>query len=163
MRYTIKASGLMCGHCDATVETALLNVAGVTDADADHETQTVQVECADTVTAEQLAAAVEGAGEKFHDQKRGPAMMADHKSVTRMLKTARGQIDGILRMVEEDRYCVDISTQLMATQALLARINADVLKAHIEGCVTSAIESGDEDLKAAKLAESERVVDKLAK
>ena len=65
-------------------------------------------------------------------------MMADHKSVTRMLKTARGQIDGILRMVEEDRYCVDISTQLMATQALLARINADVLKAHIEGCVTSA-------------------------
>ena len=64
MRYTIKTSGLMCGHCDATVETALLNVAGVTD--ADHETQTVQVECADTVTAEQLAAAVEGAGEKFH-------------------------------------------------------------------------------------------------
>lgn len=36
-------------------------------------------------------------------------MMADHKSVTRMLKTARGQIDGLLRMVEEDRYCVDIS------------------------------------------------------
>ena len=52
MHYTIKTSGLMCGHCDATVETALLNVAGVTDADADHETQTVQVECADTVTAE---------------------------------------------------------------------------------------------------------------
>ena len=85
-------------------------------------------------------------------------MMADHKSVTRMLKTARGQIDGILRMVDEDRYCGDISTQ-----ALLARINADVLKAHIEGCVTSAIESGDEDLKAAKLAEIERVVDKLSK
>ena len=60
MNFTIKTSGLMCGHCDATVETALLNVAGVTDADADHETQTVQVECADTVTAEQLAAAVEG-------------------------------------------------------------------------------------------------------
>ena len=34
MRFTIKTSGLMCGHCDATVETALLNVAGVTDADA---------------------------------------------------------------------------------------------------------------------------------
>ena len=56
-----------------------------------------------------------------------------------------------------------MSTQLRATQALIARINADVLKAHIEGCVTSAIESGDEDLKAAKLAEIERVVDKLSK
>ncbi len=66
MNYTIKTSGLMCGHCDATVETALLNVAGVTEADADHETQTVTVECADTVSADDLLAAVENAGENFH-------------------------------------------------------------------------------------------------
>lgn len=65
MNYIIKTEGLMCGHCDATVETALLNVAGVTDADADHETQTVTVECPDDVTPEQLAEAVNGAGEKF--------------------------------------------------------------------------------------------------
>ena len=65
MNYIIKTEGLMCGHCDATVETALLNVAGVTDADADHETQTVTVECSDDVTPEQLAEAVNGAGEKF--------------------------------------------------------------------------------------------------
>lgn len=58
MNYTIKTEGLMCGHCDATVESALLNVAGVTDADSDHETQTVQVECSDAVTPEQLAEAV---------------------------------------------------------------------------------------------------------
>ena len=66
MRYTIKTSGLICGNCDATGETALLIVAGVTNADAYNETQAVQVECADTVTVEQLTAAVEGAGEKFH-------------------------------------------------------------------------------------------------
>lgn len=66
MNYIIKTEGLMCGHCDAAVETALLNVAGVTDADADHETQTVTVECSDDVTPEQLAEAVNGAGEKFH-------------------------------------------------------------------------------------------------
>ena len=71
-------------------------------------------------------------------------MMADHKSVTRMLKTARGQIDGILRMVEEDRYCVDISTQLMATQALLARINADsftldAINSTLSGCGIKAL------------------------
>lgn len=65
MNYIIKTEGLMCGHCDATVETALLNVAGVTDADADHEIQTVAVECSDDVTPEQLAEAVDGAGEKF--------------------------------------------------------------------------------------------------
>ena len=41
-------------------------------------------------------------------------MMADKKQVARLLKTARGQIDGILKMVEEDRYCIDISHQIMA-------------------------------------------------
>ena len=90
-------------------------------------------------------------------------MMADHARITPLLKTARGQIDGILRMVEDDRYCIDISTQLMATQSLLARINADVLKAHVEGCVRTAMESGDEQEKEAKLAEIETVIEKLAK
>lgn len=66
MNYIIKTEGLMCGHCDASVETALLNVAGVTDAEADHETQTVTVECSDAVSPDQLTAAVEAAGEKFH-------------------------------------------------------------------------------------------------
>ena len=63
MRYTIKTSGLHCGHCDASVEASLLKVAGVTDADADHETNTVEVVCADTVTPESLSAAVEAAGD----------------------------------------------------------------------------------------------------
>lgn len=90
-------------------------------------------------------------------------MMADHEKVKRLLKTARGQIDGILKMVDEDRYCIDVSTQLMATESLIARINADVLMAHIEGCVRSACDCGCESEKAEKLAEIERVIDKLAR
>ena len=46
-------------------------------------------------------------------------MKADKEKVSRYLKTAKGQIDGILRMIEDDRYCVDISHQLMATEAIL--------------------------------------------
>ena len=45
-------------------------------------------------------------------------MQADKKKVGTLLKTARGQIDGILNMIEEDRYCIDISHQLMATMAI---------------------------------------------
>lgn len=63
MNFTIKTSGLRCGHCDASVESALLQVPGVADADADHETNTVSVECEADVDAEALKAAVEGAGE----------------------------------------------------------------------------------------------------
>lgn len=90
-------------------------------------------------------------------------MQADRAKTLRLLKTARGQIDGIMCMVEEDRYCIDISTQLMATQSMLARINADVLKAHVEHCVRTAVESGTEAEKERKLAEVEQVIDKLAR
>ncbi len=65
MKYTIATKGLMCGHCDAKVETALLAVPGVTDAEADHETNTVEVECSEDVTPEQLKAAVLGASDTY--------------------------------------------------------------------------------------------------
>ena len=65
-------------------------------------------------------------------------MQADPKKVLRLLKTARGQIDGIIRMVEDDRYCMDISQQLMATAALLNTVNREVLSAHLKGCVAAA-------------------------
>ena len=65
MKYQIKTRGLHCGHCDASVEAELLKVAGVTDADADQETNTVEVECTQDTTPESLAAAIEGASESF--------------------------------------------------------------------------------------------------
>ena len=86
-------------------------------------------------------------------------MKADHTQVTRLLKTARGQIDGILKMVEEDRYCLDVSNQLMATQSILKKANREVLKAHMGCCVREAINSGEPD---AKLEELAALLDKLA-
>lgn len=65
-------------------------------------------------------------------------MMADQKTVTRLLKTARGQLDGILKMVEDDRYCIDISQQVMATEAILKRVNKEILAAHLKHCVKEA-------------------------
>lgn len=65
-------------------------------------------------------------------------MMADEKKILRLLKTARGQMDGIIRMVEENRYCIDISQQLMATEAILNRANKEILSAHLKHCVREA-------------------------
>ena len=64
--------------------------------------------------------------------------MADQKTVLRLLKTARGQMDGIIKMVEEDRYCIDISTQVMAAEAMLNRANKEILTAHLKHCVNTA-------------------------
>ena len=65
-------------------------------------------------------------------------MMADQRTVLRLLKTARGQIDGIIKMVEEDRYCMDISQQVAAADALLRRVNKEILTAHLKHCVEQA-------------------------
>lgn len=86
-------------------------------------------------------------------------MRADHEQVTRLLKTARGQIDGILKMVEEDRYCLDVSNQIMAAQSVLKKANRMVLSAHMECCVREAVASGD---PAQKLDELSRLLEKLA-
>ncbi len=65
-------------------------------------------------------------------------MMADQKTVLQLLKTARGQIDGIIKMVEDNRYCMDISQQVTAADALLRRVNKEVLSAHLKHCVEHA-------------------------
>lgn len=67
-------------------------------------------------------------------------MKAKKDDITHKLKIARGQIDGILQMIEEDRYCVDISTQLQSVQALLKSVNQQILQAHIRNCVREALQ-----------------------
>ncbi len=63
----------------------------------------------------------------------------DSQKAVDLLKTARGQIDAILRMVDEDRYCIDVSKQVHASIALLKKANIVILKQHMNTCVKDAI------------------------
>lgn len=65
-------------------------------------------------------------------------MMADQATVLRLLKNTRGQIDGIIKMVEDNRYCMDISQQVMAAEAMLRRVNKEILSAHLKHCIEHA-------------------------
>jgi DNA-binding FrmR family transcriptional regulator len=78
-------------------------------------------------------------------------MKADKKKILRYLKTTKGQIEGIIKMVEQDRYCVDISTQVLAVQALLKKANNEVLRSHINNCVKEAFVEGNGDEKVEEL------------
>jgi len=78
-------------------------------------------------------------------------MMADKAAVSRLLKTARGLIDGILKMIDDDRYCMDISNQILATDALLRKANCEVLSAHMKSCVKNAATEEEKDLKIDEL------------
>lgn len=66
-------------------------------------------------------------------------------------------------MVEEDRYCLDISGQIMAADAILRRANREVLQAHLDRCVLDAVESGDREAARQKLSELAGVLEKLMK
>lgn len=70
-------------------------------------------------------------------------MIKDTK-VKKYVKIAIGQLEGILKMIEDDRYCLDISDQLCATRSLLKKTNNLILKNHIDNCVRNAIANGDE-------------------
>ena len=80
-------------------------------------------------------------------------MLADNKKIGNLLKTARGQIDGLLKMVDDDRYCVDISHQLLATTAILKKANREVLKAHMDHCIADALSGESQIDKEEKLKE----------
>ncbi len=77
----------------------------------------------------------------------------DKEALVKRLHRIEGQIRGIERMVEEDRYCIDVVTQIAAVRAALRRIEEIVLKDHVGHCVEHAIASGDPKEQRAKIAE----------
>jgi CsoR family transcriptional regulator, copper-sensing transcriptional repressor len=79
------------------------------------------------------------------NEERNKAMLA--------LKISKGQIEGIIKMIEEERYCVDISNQIIAAQALLKKANMLILKQHIHHCVRSAVKQDNGEEKIDEIIE----------
>ena len=74
-------------------------------------------------------------------------------SVKKRLVRIEGQVRGLARMVDEDRYCIDIVTQIAAVRAALRRAEEEILKDHVAHCVEHAIRSGDRADQRNKIAE----------
>ena len=81
-------------------------------------------------------------------------MQKEAKSqVTKRLQRIEGQVRGLARMVEDDRYCIDIVTQISAVRAALRRVEEEVLRDHVAHCVEGAIASGNRADQRKKIAE----------
>jgi len=87
-------------------------------------------------------------------------MNEEKKQAVQSLKTARGQIEGVIRMIEDGRYCMDISNQIAATQALVKKSQVLILKQHIAHCVTAAVEAENRE---EKMDEIMKVLEKVVK
>ena len=76
------------------------------------------------------------------------------ENATHRLKSIAGHVNGIVRMLEEDRYCIDVIKQIQATQTALERVSEQILAAHLRTCVTTAILGED-------ITERERVLNEI--
>ncbi|WP_068874503.1 MULTISPECIES: metal-sensitive transcriptional regulator [unclassified Phenylobacterium] len=85
----------------------------------------------------------------------------DKPRLLNRLSRVEGQVRGIARMVEQDRYCIDILTQLHAVRAALRRVETELLKTHLEHCVADAMASGDTVERDRKTAELVELMDRL--
>jgi DNA-binding FrmR family transcriptional regulator len=84
-------------------------------------------------------------------------MNPEHKrDVLLRLKTVRGHLDGIVRMIEAEVYCPELMKQVAAAQASLERVNRILLQNHLETCVTEAIQAGGGKAKIAELIDALR-------
>ena len=79
-------------------------------------------------------------------------------SILKRLQRIEGQVRGLSRMVEEDRYCIDIVTQIAAVRAALRRAEEEILRDHVATCVEGAIQSGNRTDQRRKIAELMDVV-----
>ena len=80
-------------------------------------------------------------------------MTPDSTAILNRLRRVEGQVRGIAQMVEDDRYCIDILTQVQAVKAALGRAESEILKRHAACCVSDAIASGDPEDQRAKFSE----------
>ena len=86
-------------------------------------------------------------------------MGKDSKASTlKRLNRIEGQVRGLARMVESERYCIDIVTQIAAVRAALRRVEEEILRDHVAHCVEHAINSGDKAVQRRKIAELMDVV-----
>ena len=79
------------------------------------------------------------------------------------LRRIEGQVRGVARMVEEDRYCIDVLTQLQAVRAALSRVETEMLKGHLGHCIEGAIVSGNVAEQRKKASELIQLLERAAR
>ena len=79
------------------------------------------------------------------------------------LSRIEGQVRGVARMVEEDRYCIDVLTQLQAVRAALSRVETEMLKDHLGHCIEAAIIAGDATEQRQKASELIQLLERSAR
>jgi len=87
----------------------------------------------------------------------------DNPDTLRRLKTIEGHLRGIIRMVEDDTYCIDVIRQIQAVEGALNKVSTKILEGHLNSCVISAIEGQDQSERERVLKEITEVFEMSTK
>lgn len=85
-------------------------------------------------------------------------MSKEREKALQSLKTAKGQIEGIIKMIEDDRYCIDVANQILAAQSLLKKSELMILQGHLRHCVKEACNNNNPD---EKIEEVNKILEKI--
>ncbi len=97
-----------------------------------------------------------GGGKRFEESRVGQEeAIMENKNTIRRLKTVEGHLRGVIRMVEENAYCIDVIRQIQAIEAALNKVSSRILEDHLNSCVITAIRGNDKK-------ERERVLKEIA-
>lgn len=80
-------------------------------------------------------------------------MKPRHKDCLNRLSRIEGQVRGVSKMIEEERYCIDLLMQLRAIRAALGKVESEILKDHADHCIADAVRSGSEEEQRDKFSE----------
>ena len=80
-------------------------------------------------------------------------MVADHKIIKHQIAIAKGQLDGVSKMIDEDAYCIDVSNQLLATISILKKTNQTILTEHLSHCIKNAKNGEELDSKIKEISD----------
>jgi len=87
----------------------------------------------------------------------------ENENTLRRLKTIEGHLKGVIRMVEEDKYCIDVIRQIQAVEAALNKVSAQILENHLNSCVITAIQGNDKKERERVLKEITEVFEMSTK
>jgi DNA-binding FrmR family transcriptional regulator len=150
---TLAITGMTCGHCVATVRDALATVPTVVVHDVAVGRATI--DAADTEALDAATAALAAIGypatvvADAAEARRAVGVDADIKArnITR-LRRIEGQVRGLQKMVEDDRYCADIMTQISSVQEALRAVGRELMRNHLKHCASRALRGTPDEAEA---------------
>lgn len=149
MQYKLLIDGMKCANCKKHIIEIIEKLPNVSSADVSLDTNEATIE-ATSLDIEELKTKIEESGKyKVYNEKERyklhPRDLDAKKKLINRMKRMIGQLNGIMKMIEDDRYCDDVLIQLSAVDKSIKSLANSILEEHMHSCVIESLKNGNEE------------------